>query len=145
MYLHLSGNYAFVRKAPVSLQCLCGVFNQLSNVFGIHVLSFLRLGPMYMYLSKIAPVTLLGLCELFNQLSNTFGILSLLGINTGLAPMYLSEIAPVSLRGLCGVFNQLSITFGVLMSQVIGLKEVLGQERTWQFALGKYYIFGTVN
>ena len=58
------------------------------------------------------------------------------GINTGLAPMYLSEIAPVSLRGLCGVFNQLSITFGVLMSQVIGLKEVLGQKHTWQFALG---------
>ena len=80
-----------------------------------------------------------------DQLSNTFGILSLLGINTGLAPMYLSEIAPVSLRGLCGVFNQLSITFGVLMSQVIGLKEVLGREDTWQFALGKYYIFGTVN
>ena len=50
--------------------------------------------------------------------------------------MYLSEIAPVSLRGLCGVFNQLSITFGVLMSQVIGLNEVLGKKHTWQFALG---------
>ena len=59
------------------------------------------------------------------------------GINTGLAPMYLSEIAPVSLRGLCGVFNQLSITFGVLISEIVGLSEVLGRKETWQFALGK--------
>ena len=59
------------------------------------------------------------------------------GINTGLAPMYLSEIAPVSLRGLCGVFNQLSITLGVLISEIVGLNEVLGRKETWQFALGK--------
>ncbi|ESP01111.1 hypothetical protein LOTGIDRAFT_180320 [Lottia gigantea] len=57
------------------------------------------------------------------------------GINTGVAPLYLSEIAPIELRGFSGTFNQLSITFGVMVSQLLGLKFILGTEKYWPLLL----------
>ena len=62
----------------------------------------------------------------------------ILGISTGVVPMYLSEISPLALRGLCGVFNQVLIIVGVFVSEVMGLRAVLGGRNTWQFALGTY-------
>jgi len=57
------------------------------------------------------------------------------GLNTVLVPMYVSEIAPVELRGGLGVFNQLAVTSGIFMGQILGLSEVLGNDKGWPWLL----------
>merc|ERR1719244_2451549 len=57
------------------------------------------------------------------------------GLNTVLVPMYVSEIAPVDLRGGLGVFNQLAVTSGIFIGQILGLSEVLGNEKGWPWLL----------
>ena len=58
------------------------------------------------------------------------------GLNAGIAPMYLSEISPVALRGSVGTAYQLVITISILLSQVLGMKGVLGNDWGWPFLLG---------
>ncbi|XP_059084871.1 solute carrier family 2, facilitated glucose transporter member 1-like isoform X2 [Tigriopus californicus] len=58
------------------------------------------------------------------------------GLNAGLAPMYLSEISPTSLRGAVGTVYQLIITISILLSQVLGMKNILGNEAGWPWLLG---------
>jgi len=57
------------------------------------------------------------------------------GINAGLAPMYLSEISPTHLRGALGTVYQLIITMSILLSQVLGMSNVLGTESGWPWLL----------
>ena len=49
------------------------------------------------------------------------------GAGSGLVPMYLTEIAPVNMRGAMGVIHQFGLTCGILVSQAIGLRQVLGK------------------
>jgi len=49
------------------------------------------------------------------------------GAGSGLVPMYLTEIAPVNIRGAMGVLHQLALTCGILVSQLLGLRQLLGQ------------------
>lgn len=49
--------------------------------------------------------------------------------------MYLTEIAPVNIRGAMGVLHQLALTIGILVSQLIGLRQVLGGAATWPYLL----------
>jgi MFS family permease len=74
------------------------------------------------------------------------------GLNAGLAPMYLSEISPTNLRGAVstdtekinnsevnffqlGTVYQLIITLSILLSQVLGMNNVLGTEDGWPWLL----------
>lgn len=49
--------------------------------------------------------------------------------------MYLTEIAPVNIRGAMGVLHQLALTIGILVSQLLGLREVLGSATLWPILL----------
>ena len=66
------------------------------------------------------------------------------GLNAGIAPMYLSEISPVALRGSVGTVYQLVITISIFISQVLGMKGVLGNEEGWPFLLGITVIPGII-
>ena len=55
-----------------------------------------------------------------------------------MSPIYNSEIAPANLRGAVGTVNQLGVTLGILSSNVLGLTEVLGNDRLWSLLLGEY-------
>lgn len=50
--------------------------------------------------------------------------------------MFLSEIAPVNFRGAAGTFNQFVLVFAILLSQVLGLPEVMGTTELWPYLLG---------
>ncbi|XP_067850967.1 solute carrier family 2, facilitated glucose transporter member 2 [Heptranchias perlo] len=58
------------------------------------------------------------------------------GLCTGLVPMYVGEISPTSLRGALGTLHQLAVVTGILISQVIGLNFLLGNDRLWPLLLG---------
>lgn len=60
----------------------------------------------------------------------------ILGLNTSLVPMYISEIAPLNLRGGLGTVNQLAVTVGLLLSQVLGIEQILGTDEGWPLLLG---------
>ncbi len=54
------------------------------------------------------------------------------GMACGLVPGYLNEISPKKLRGTTGVIFQLFITIGIFASQVLGIRQLLGQ---WIFLI----------
>lgn len=58
------------------------------------------------------------------------------GLNTSLVPMYITEIAPLNLRGGLGTLNQLAVTVGLLLSQVLGIEQILGTDDGWPLLLG---------
>ncbi|XP_061097516.1 solute carrier family 2, facilitated glucose transporter member 2 [Conger conger] len=58
------------------------------------------------------------------------------GLSSGLVPMYIGEIAPIEYRGALGTFHQLAIVTGILISQVIGLDFLLGNDDMWPLLLG---------
>ena len=51
--------------------------------------------------------------------------------------MYISEIAPLNLRGGLGTVNQLAVTVGLLLSQVLGIEQILGTDEGWPMLLGE--------
>jgi len=66
------------------------------------------------------------------------------GLNAGLAPMYLSEISPTALRGAVGTVYQLIITISILLSQILGMTNVLGNDAGWPFLFGLTVIPGVL-
>nr|CDS17006.1 solute carrier family 2 facilitated glucose [Echinococcus granulosus] len=58
------------------------------------------------------------------------------GAFTGIAPVYLAEIAPVSIRGMSGIMHQLAIVSAILVSQILGLQELMGSTKLWPYLLG---------
>ena len=53
------------------------------------------------------------------------------GLASSLVPMYLTEVSPINLRGTLGSANQLLVTIGILVSQILGLPFLLGNEQYW--------------
>ncbi|XP_054436460.1 solute carrier family 2, facilitated glucose transporter member 2 [Pteronotus mesoamericanus] len=58
------------------------------------------------------------------------------GLISGLVPMYIGEIAPTTLRGAIGALHQLAIVTGILISQIVGLDFILGNQELWHILLG---------
>uniref|UniRef100_A0A8C9W8S9 Solute carrier family 2 member 2 n=1 Tax=Scleropages formosus TaxID=113540 RepID=A0A8C9W8S9_SCLFO len=58
------------------------------------------------------------------------------GLSSGLVPMYVGEIAPVAYRGALGALHQLAIVTGILISQIVGLDFLLGNDTWWPVLLG---------
>lgn len=50
--------------------------------------------------------------------------------------MYIGEISPKAYRGALGTLHQLAIVVGILISQVIGLDFILGNDDMWPILLG---------
>ncbi|XP_015268430.1 PREDICTED: solute carrier family 2, facilitated glucose transporter member 2 [Gekko japonicus] len=57
------------------------------------------------------------------------------GIMSGIVPLYVSEIAPTPLRGALGTFHQLACVIGILISQILGLRFLLGSSSMWPVLL----------
>ncbi|XP_058517290.1 solute carrier family 2, facilitated glucose transporter member 2 [Ochotona princeps] len=58
------------------------------------------------------------------------------GLISGLVPMYVGEVAPTTLRGALGALHQLGIVMGILISQIVGLDSILGNNHSWHILLG---------
>ena len=52
-----------------------------------------------------------------------------------LVPRYLTEISPVALRRATVLFHQLFIAIGILTSQILGVREILGTNKSWHLLL----------
>lgn len=71
------------------------------------------------------------------------------GIGSSVVPMFITEIAPVNWRGALGTLPQLLVCISILISQIFGLKEILGTVELWPYIFGWFslydwifYIFG---
>lgn len=53
------------------------------------------------------------------------------GLYSGLGPLYLSELAPLYLRGAIGTLNQIMMVSGILVTNILGLPQLLGSETLW--------------
>ncbi|XP_051562716.1 solute carrier family 2, facilitated glucose transporter member 11 [Myxocyprinus asiaticus] len=72
----------------------------------------------------------------------------LVGINAGISmnvqPMYFGESAPKHLRGAVSLSSAVFTSFGVVLGQVVGLRELLGNEPCWQYLLASNAIPGFI-
>ena len=47
--------------------------------------------------------------------------------------MYLTEVSPINLRGMIGSVHQLMVTVAILVSQILGLPQLLGTTDRWPY------------
>ncbi|XP_028995771.1 solute carrier family 2, facilitated glucose transporter member 2 [Betta splendens] len=94
---------------------------------------------MINFLAVVAGL-LMGLCKLWKPhimvISGRAVMGFYCGLTSGLVPMYIGEIAPKAYRGALGTLHQLAIVVGILISQVLGLDFVLGNDAMWPLLLG---------
>ena len=67
------------------------------------------------------------------------------GLFTGILPIFLNEIAPPNLRGTTGTVQQLFCVIGILISNILGLPEILGTAELWPVLLGLILVPGLGN
>ncbi|XP_004424802.1 PREDICTED: solute carrier family 2, facilitated glucose transporter member 2 [Ceratotherium simum simum] len=94
----------------------------VANIFslvGALLMGFSKLGP-----SHILIISGRGISGLY------------CGLISGLVPMYIGEVAPTTLRGAIGTLHQLAIVTGILISQIVGLNFILGNQQLWHILLG---------
>ncbi|XP_041038700.1 solute carrier family 2, facilitated glucose transporter member 2 [Carcharodon carcharias] len=123
----------------VSIFCIGGMFSSvlvgyLADKLGrlkamLAVNIFAIVGALLMGLAKLGPSHILIIAG--RAITGIY-----CGLSTGLVPMYIGEISPTSLRGALGTMHQLAIVIGILLSQVLGLDFLLGNDRLWPLILG---------
>ncbi|XP_036316730.1 solute carrier family 2, facilitated glucose transporter member 5 [Pipistrellus kuhlii] len=112
-----------------------------SLMVGFLVNKFGRKGTLLLNnVFSIGPAILMGSSEVAGSFEIIIVARLLVGICAGLSsnvvPMYLGELAPKNLRGALGVVPQLFITVGILAAQILGLRNVLANEKGWPILLG---------
>ncbi|KAG7238008.1 hypothetical protein INR49_031362 [Caranx melampygus] len=97
-------------------------------------------GMLMVNVLAIAAGLLMGLCRMWKPhimvITGRAVMGFYCGLTSGLVPMYIGEIAPKAYRGALGTLHQLAIVIGILISQVIGLDFVLGNDDMWPLLLG---------
>lgn len=97
-------------------------------------------GMLMVNVLAVAAGLLMGLCKMWRPhimvISGRAVMGFYCGLTSGLVPMYIGEIAPKKYRGALGTLHQLAIVIGILLSQVIGLDFVLGNDAFWPILLG---------
>ncbi|XP_055087340.1 solute carrier family 2, facilitated glucose transporter member 2 [Periophthalmus magnuspinnatus] len=97
-------------------------------------------GMLMVNVLAVAAGLLMGLCQMWRPHIMVIAGRAVMGfycgLTSGLVPMYVGEIAPKSYRGALGTLHQLAIVIGILLSQVIGLDFVLGNDAFWPILLG---------
>ena len=63
-------------------------------------------------------------------------IYELIGMACTLVQSYLHEISPVGLRGSLSVLHSIALALGLLVAQILGLEQILGNEKFWIILLG---------
>ncbi|XP_071768481.2 solute carrier family 2, facilitated glucose transporter member 2 isoform X1 [Centroberyx gerrardi] len=97
-------------------------------------------GMLVINVLAVAAGLLMGLCKMWKPhimvISGRAVMGFYCGLTSGLVPMYIGEIAPKAYRGALGTLHQLAIVIGILVSQVIGLDFLLGNDDMWPLLLG---------
>ncbi|XP_013886414.1 solute carrier family 2, facilitated glucose transporter member 2 [Austrofundulus limnaeus] len=97
-------------------------------------------GMLMINVLAVAAGLLMGLCRMWKPhimvISGRAVMGFYCGLTSGLVPMYIGEIAPKAYRGALGTIHQLATVIGILISQVIGLDFVLGNDEMWPLLLG---------
>ncbi|XP_061600241.1 solute carrier family 2, facilitated glucose transporter member 2 [Cololabis saira] len=97
-------------------------------------------GMLMINVLAVAAGLLMGLCKIWKpHLMVIMGRAVMgfyCGMSSGLVPMYIGEIAPKAYRGAMGALHQLAVVVGILISQVIGLDFILGNDAMWPLLLG---------
>ena len=99
----------------------------------------IRFGPksslLYTQAISICAAISMGCCEVANSyellLIGRFLAGISVGLFSGLVPLYITEVSPISIRGSLGVLTQIANTFGILVSMVLGLDNILGDDGLW--------------
>ncbi|XP_072110977.1 solute carrier family 2, facilitated glucose transporter member 2 isoform X2 [Mobula birostris] len=123
----------------VAVFCIGGMFSsffvgyladRLGRLKAMKVLNVLAIaGALLMGLAKMGPSHIMVIAG--RAITGIY-----CGLSSGLVPMYIGEISPTSMRGALGTIHQLAIVTGILLSQVIGLNSLLGNDRLWPLLLG---------
>uniref|UniRef100_A0A671YY43 Solute carrier family 2, facilitated glucose transporter member 5 n=1 Tax=Sparus aurata TaxID=8175 RepID=A0A671YY43_SPAAU len=97
-------------------------------------------GMLMVNVLAVAAGLLMGLCRMwkphFMVIAGRAVMGFYCGLTSGLVPMYIGEISPKAYRGALGTLHQLAIVTGILISQVIGLDFILGNDDMWPLLLG---------
>ncbi|XP_073339615.1 solute carrier family 2, facilitated glucose transporter member 2 [Pagrus major] len=97
-------------------------------------------GMLMVNVLAVAAGLLMGLCRMwkphFMVIAGRAVMGFYCGLTSGLVPMYVGEISPKAYRGALGTLHQLAIVTGILISQVIGLDFILGNDDMWPLLLG---------
>ncbi|XP_051800347.1 solute carrier family 2, facilitated glucose transporter member 2 isoform X2 [Acanthochromis polyacanthus] len=97
-------------------------------------------GMLMINVLAIAAGLLMGLCRMWKPHIMVIAGRAVMGfycgISSGLVPMYIGEIAPKAYRGALGTIHQLGCVIGILVSQIVGLDFVLGNDDKWHLLLG---------
>ncbi|XP_008278314.1 solute carrier family 2, facilitated glucose transporter member 2 [Stegastes partitus] len=97
-------------------------------------------GMLMINVLAIAAGLLMGLCQMWKPHIMVIAGRAVMGfycgLSSGLVPMYIGEIAPKDYRGALGTIHQLGAVIGILISQIVGLDFVLGNDTMWPLLLG---------
>ncbi|XP_077395194.1 solute carrier family 2, facilitated glucose transporter member 2 [Festucalex cinctus] len=97
-------------------------------------------GMLAINVMAVAGSLLMGLCKMWQPHIMVIAGRAIMGfycgLSSGLVPMYIGEISPKAYRGAMGALHQLTAVIGILISQVIGLDFILGNDRMWPLLLG---------